>query len=42
MLNQSIERGQKKVGAYGFVDKNIDPKQLISILKKSGFWKKVF
>lgn len=33
MLNQSIERGQK-VGAYGFVDKNIDPKQLISILKK--------
>ncbi|HGN3328329.1 TPA: response regulator transcription factor [Streptococcus pyogenes] len=29
----------KKVGAYGFVDKNIDPKQLISILNlsKKGF-----
>ncbi|VHM66387.1 transcriptional regulatory protein degU [Streptococcus pyogenes] len=42
MLNQSIERGQKKVGAYGFVDKNIDPKQLISILKKVDSGKKYF
>ncbi|HES4239596.1 TPA: response regulator transcription factor [Streptococcus pyogenes] len=35
------ERG-KKVGAYGFVDKNIDPKQLISILKKVDSGKKYF
>ncbi|HEP1947990.1 TPA: response regulator [Streptococcus pyogenes] len=32
----------KKVGAYGFVDKNIDPKQLISILKKVDSGKKYF
>ncbi|HEP1616769.1 response regulator [Streptococcus pyogenes] len=32
----------KKVGAYGFVDKNIDPKQLISILKKVYSGKKYF
>ncbi|VGU74961.1 response regulator [Streptococcus pyogenes] len=32
----------KKVGAYGFVDKNIDPKQLISILKKMDSGKKYF
>lgn len=32
----------KKVGAYGFVDKNIDSKQLISILKKVDSGKKYF
>ncbi|HER2439802.1 transcriptional regulatory protein degU [Streptococcus pyogenes] len=32
----------KKVGAYGFVDKNIGPKQLISILKKVDSGKKYF
>ncbi|HEQ9438260.1 TPA: response regulator transcription factor [Streptococcus pyogenes] len=32
----------KKVGAYGFLDKNIDPKQLISILKKVDSGKKYF
>ncbi|HES9157578.1 transcriptional regulatory protein degU [Streptococcus pyogenes] len=32
----------KKVGAYGFVDKNIDPRQLISILKKVDSGKKYF
>ncbi|HGN5078897.1 TPA: response regulator [Streptococcus pyogenes] len=32
----------KKVGAYGFVDKNTDPKQLISILKKVDSGKKYF
>ncbi|HHW4881846.1 TPA: response regulator [Streptococcus pyogenes] len=32
----------KKVGAYGFVYKNIDPKQLISILKKVDSGKKYF
>ncbi|HEP1265406.1 TPA: response regulator transcription factor [Streptococcus pyogenes] len=32
----------KKVGAYGFVDKNINPKQLISILKKVDSGKKYF
>ncbi|HER7476183.1 TPA: response regulator transcription factor [Streptococcus pyogenes] len=32
----------KKVGAYGFVDKNMDPKQLISILKKVDSGKKYF
>ncbi|HGK7886418.1 TPA: response regulator [Streptococcus pyogenes] len=32
----------KKVGAYGFVDKNIDLKQLISILKKVDSGKKYF
>ncbi|HEQ2454308.1 response regulator [Streptococcus pyogenes] len=32
----------KKVGVYGFVDKNIDPKQLISILKKVDSGKKYF
>ncbi|HEQ0811993.1 TPA: response regulator transcription factor [Streptococcus pyogenes] len=32
----------KKVGGYGFVDKNIDPKQLISILKKVDSGKKYF
>ncbi|HFZ7478334.1 TPA: response regulator [Streptococcus pyogenes] len=32
----------KKVGAYGFVDENIDPKQLISILKKVDSGKKYF
>ncbi|HEP2994912.1 TPA: response regulator transcription factor [Streptococcus pyogenes] len=40
---KSIYReGAKKVGAYGFVDKNIDPKQLISILKKVDSGKKYF
>ncbi|HER6772811.1 TPA: response regulator [Streptococcus pyogenes] len=36
------EERAKKVGAYGFVDKNIDPKQLISILKKVDSGKKYF
>ena len=36
------EERAKTIGAYGFVDKNIDPKQLISILKKVDSGKKYF
>lgn len=41
-IKSIYEERAKTIGAYGFVDKNIDPKQLISILKKVDSGEKYF
>lgn len=41
-IKSIYEERAKTIGTYGFVDKNIDPKQLISILKKVDSGEKYF